>query len=113
MPRGLSGSSKVRRAKTSSRNTDGQSAPLRGDGMRSACRTWRVALIGAILLTAADHASARENASTTLADSQVWNEIDITLPVSKRLELTWVSLARLSSEIGSPVTYANGLYANI
>jgi hypothetical protein len=81
--------------------------------MRSACRTWRVALIGAILLTAADHASARENASTTLADSQVWNEIDITLPVSKRLELTWVSLARLSSEIGSPVTYANGLYANI
>ena len=46
-------------------------------------------------------------------DPQSWNELDITLPVSPRLELTWESLARVSSDKGGVVTYAGGLYANV
>jgi Protein of unknown function (DUF2490) len=71
-------------------------------------------LTGALILTGTSTARSRETSSpATNADTQEWNEIDVTLPLAKRLELTWVSLARLSSDIGGPVTYANGLYANV
>jgi hypothetical protein len=58
-------------------------------------------------------AAATENSAAAHSDSQLWTEIDTTLPLIQHLELTWVSLARFSSQLGGPVTYANGLYADV
>ena len=69
--------------------------------------SWSVAL----LLSSAAPATA--TSAVTHSDSQLWSEIDITLPLIQRLELTWVSLARFSSQMGGPITYANGLYGDI
>jgi hypothetical protein len=75
-----------------------------------ACLSLSVVLTGALILTGPTTAKSREISSP---DTQEWNEIDVTVPLPQRLELTWVSLARLSSNIGRPVTYANGLYAGV
>jgi hypothetical protein len=82
--------------------------------MRSACLLSRFACSAAILLTfPVAGASAAVGSSVTGPDVQDWNEVDVTLPLAKSLELTWVSLARLSSEQRGVVTYANGLYADV
>ena len=82
--------------------------------MRSACLLPRLAVASALLLASALPSKARQAATLAeRADTQAWVEVDVTLPVSERLELTWVSFARLSSEIGRAVMYANGLYADV
>jgi hypothetical protein len=58
-------------------------------------------------------AAVTETSAALHSDSQLWTEIDITLPLLQHLELTWESLARFSSQMGRPVTYANGLFADI
>jgi hypothetical protein len=80
---------------------------------RTSARRSNTALVLVILLTGANPALCHDVRAATSADSQVWNELDIAASVTRQLELTWVSLARLSSAKRGVATYANGLYVGI
>ena len=73
----------------------------------------RFGMMAAVALAAAVAKGGENPTAQARADSQLWSELDVILPLTDHVELTWVSLARFSSDVGGAVTYANGLYGDI
>ena len=73
----------------------------------------RFAMMVVVVVAAAVARGGENPTAQARADSQLWSEVDVISPLTDRLELTWVSLARFSSDVGGAVTYANGLYGDI